>query len=900
MNPSTSAREFTIDDLPSFSRWPARLLGLEPLIQRQKSAAEVTREYEKEKWGALLSRVNSDSGPVDLDTAEGWAIEEIPDTLCSIGRHFELLSAVEARRRYLAVIESVLSRYLPAPALVELGAGYGSVILQLARKQAFSGLSLFAGEFTASGIELIRRFALAASIRITVGNCDLASKWIVDFPVPEGALIFTSMAAHYIPHLTSDYVSGIAAFSPRVVVNIEPCYEHCDLATLTGALRRRYIEVNDYNRNLVSLLHAEQAAGRLRILEEERAVVGINPLLPVSVIAWSPCTNAHPHPMSAENPDRTFLAVTALEEFWDTRFPMLYLGLWCRLFSRRGHWGKLGGKILENPWASTDARHNAARICNSVYEQLLGNLGEALNALHSRQHSNRYWRILFGPWLHHYITMMYDLLTRVDQALESHPALTSLGLSDESFVVPADTAEFIFLMKEDSYCLQLCTRVMRFAGIPMETKPYVVGDEVTRQRANTARLSVFLKWVSNLLLRMSSSREAVLLKSSYFPHSTELKLFLQTGLSARRMSAPKVLVPRVPVQLEMRHLLRSRIGESTRFEQLLRETIPLDMPQSLLESYAVLGDQTRRIYREYPKAIFTANGLYEDEAFQRFAAGAADQGTLLLGTPHGTRYGVPAWMFAEEHETSICDRYYSWGWERSNCHARVIPMPAGKLIGREEIGADNMREGILWATTAAPRWLREFPFTPEMFSGYLDWQQIFLGSLDTLVKPHVRLRPHREDQGWDIVMRLQRSFPDLAVETWAVPFAERLRKCRLYVCDHCSTTFGESLAADQPTVLFWKDEAHELRPEAQPVFDLLRRAGILYHDPLEAAACVNRIYGDVEAWWNDPERQYARRQFCNSFARTAPDAIKLWSREFRDVLTASAADDVRPQAGQVR
>jgi len=592
--------------------------------------------------------------------------------------------------------------------------------------------------------------------------------------------------------------------------------------------------------------------------------------------------------MSAENPDRTFLAVTALEEFWDARFPMLHLGPWSRRFSRRGHWGKLGGKVLENPWASTDARLNAARICNSVYEQILGNLGEALNAWHSRQHSNRYWRILFGPWLHHYITIMYDLLTRVDRALESHPALTSLGLSDESFVVPADSAEFIRLMKEDSYCLQLCTRVMRFAGIPMETKPYVLGEEVTRQRANTARLSVFLKWASNLLLHMSSSHDTVLLKSTHFPHSTELKLFLQTGRSVRRISAPKVLALRVPVQLEMRRLLRSRIGESTRFEQLLRETIPLDMPQSLLENYSSLGDQTREIYGKCPKAIFTANGLYEDEAFQRFAARAVDQGTLLLGTPHGTRYGVPAWMFAEEHETSICDRYYSWGWKRSNCHARVIPMPAGKLIGREEIGADNKQEGILWATTTAPRWLREFPFTPEMFSGYLDWQQVFLGSLDTLVKPYVRLRPHHEDQGWDIVGRLKQASPTLTVENWSIPFVDSLRMCRLYVCDHCSTTFGEALAANKPTVLFWNYAGNELRPEAQPCFDSLRHAGILYYDPVEAAACVNRVYSDVEAWWNQPERQQARRLFCQGFARPAPDAVKLWSDEFTEVLKAPA------------
>jgi hypothetical protein len=53
-------------------------------------------------------------------------------------------------------------------------------------------------------------------------------------------------------------------------------------------LRRRYIEVNDYNRNLVSLLRAQQAEGALRILEELPAVLGVNPLLPVSVIVWSP------------------------------------------------------------------------------------------------------------------------------------------------------------------------------------------------------------------------------------------------------------------------------------------------------------------------------------------------------------------------------------------------------------------------------------------------------------------------------------------------------------------------------------------------------------------------------------------------------------------------------------
>lgn len=288
MTSSKAPVEYTIDDLPAFSPWPARLLGLESWSARQKTPAEVTREYDRDKWGALLTRLRSSQSSPTVEDVDRWSLEGAPPSLCSIGNRIELMSATEARERYLQFVESALQRYLPASALVELGAGYGSVILRLARKRAFAGLPLLAGEYTTSGIELMRLLADAEELPIDVGRCDLGSERIIEFNAPEGALLFTSMAVHYIPRLTAAYITGLAALRPKVVVNVEPCYEHTDTATLTGALRRRYIELNDYNRNLVSLLREAEAAGALHILEERSAVLGINPLLPVSVIAWSP------------------------------------------------------------------------------------------------------------------------------------------------------------------------------------------------------------------------------------------------------------------------------------------------------------------------------------------------------------------------------------------------------------------------------------------------------------------------------------------------------------------------------------------------------------------------------------------------------------------------------------
>ena len=83
-------------------------------------------------------------------------------------------------------------------------------------------------------------------------------------------------------------LNDLPAFSrwPARLLGFEPCYEHCNAMTLLGLMRRRYIEMNDYNMNLATLLHARQKQGEISILREEAAVFGSNPLLACSIIIW--------------------------------------------------------------------------------------------------------------------------------------------------------------------------------------------------------------------------------------------------------------------------------------------------------------------------------------------------------------------------------------------------------------------------------------------------------------------------------------------------------------------------------------------------------------------------------------------------------------------------------------
>ncbi|MEP6905750.1 MAG: hypothetical protein ABI875_06670 [Gemmatimonadales bacterium] len=46
--------------------------------------------------------------------------------------------------------------------------------------------------------------------------------------------------------------------------------------------------MNDYNTNLVTVLHEQRDRGVIEIVEERPAVFGSNPLLAASVIVWRP------------------------------------------------------------------------------------------------------------------------------------------------------------------------------------------------------------------------------------------------------------------------------------------------------------------------------------------------------------------------------------------------------------------------------------------------------------------------------------------------------------------------------------------------------------------------------------------------------------------------------------
>lgn len=114
----------------------------------------------------------------------------------------------------------------------------------------------------------------------------------------------------------------------------------------------------------------------------------------------------------------TYLATTAASEVWDLDGKLLLLGPWCLAGRNRR---LLEGKdytMVESPWRPFGPKiKEAASYCHSIYEESLPEIARALNNLHSVSYPERYWRILVGPWLLHFISVFYERYVRIQHAL---------------------------------------------------------------------------------------------------------------------------------------------------------------------------------------------------------------------------------------------------------------------------------------------------------------------------------------------------------------------------------------------------------------------------------------------------------------------------------------------------
>lgn len=275
-----------LDELPRWSPWPQRLLGLETYAKRDRTIESVAREYNAEKYPPLLSawRSGEATSPEELKELQIGTHVDNPTMCVSIGDTLCEMDVKAVFDRFQQLLYSVLAPEMEhTDVVIELGCGYGYNLWRLSR--SVEDVRFVGGELSAVAVELAQEL-FADNDRLEVERFNFFDERYDLLDVKdERVVVFTAHSIEQLPDAAKVIRTLVSQKANiRTVYHFEPVMELYG-ESLLGLMRRRYTKLNDYNQNLLSELKSNR---RIEIKSVQGNVLGINPLNPTSIIAWRP------------------------------------------------------------------------------------------------------------------------------------------------------------------------------------------------------------------------------------------------------------------------------------------------------------------------------------------------------------------------------------------------------------------------------------------------------------------------------------------------------------------------------------------------------------------------------------------------------------------------------------
>lgn len=571
---------------------------------------------------------------------------------------------------------------------------------------------------------------------------------------------------------------------------------------------------------------------------------------------------------------------------------MLFLGEWCLLYNRRHVWKNIADAQFAAPYGiDIFQREQDLALIESLYKRLAMEIVQALNAYHGTGHSYRYWMIILGHWLKRYLLVAVNRYFTIERALQNYQISSTLVFESDYTLATRNSADFIWATDNHVWNHVLYSRVMKFLGNPdfeidsnsiKSLRQYRREIDAGNQGAGKNLKTLAVDKLEGFLKLLKRDSDAFLI-NTYLPRKTELQLQLSLGQAPVFWQNPSHA--EADFNLEKRSHFKIPTDGFSGFELFLRQQLVDMIPICFLEGYDQIARQADLLpWPKKPSFIFTSNSFDTDEVFKVWAGKMVEKGTPYFTGQHGSNYGTHIYnRNPGSQEQRVSDRFLTWGWKDAN--KKNVPAFVFRTVGKKR--KDYNPQGDLLLIQHVKLHRVETHDCNFFYKVFQENQFKFVSGLSKQIREKLMVRLHGAWRlsDWCDAERWRDYDPSLRLETGAASMGQLISGSRLVVHSYDSTGILETLNLNIPTLCFWHGGFEQLLPEAKPYYELLKSAGIYANSPNEAAEMVAEYWPDVEKWWCSKRVQDCRVEFCNQFAKSETNPVRV----LKKILTSPGA-----------
>ena len=588
--------------------------------------------------------------------------------------------------------------------------------------------------------------------------------------------------------------------------------------------------------------------------------------------------------MNSEKFNKPLLVTTALEESWCVDSPIIFLGEWCKLYSNKAIWQDLKTTTCNYHWDDRNKLFQDFGYLNELYENLLDDLKEKLNEIHNVNFPTESWRILIGPWLNYFVQVLFDRWSMIQYAIKTNPELKTINLNfDSNVFTPNDMSHFQSLIINDEwnhFIYALILKEYDNIEIIKKNSNHILSKDSDFKQSINFKIKRVLKLVNNKLASLFNGNKAAFFTNTYL----NLKDLIKLSLKFKQLPLIDVFHKTLFKKIDKRQRswkLKSKV--KTPFEAFVIKMIPDQIPILYLEGFKELIKKSNTIgWPRNPKIIFTSNSFNSDEIFKMYSSIHVKNSVPLIIGQHGGHYGIGKFCSSELHETKIAKKYLTWGWTNS-LESKIKSL--GNLKNLKPFSRISYKKtSLLLISSVYPRYsyrLYSVPISSQWIY-YFENQVNFVEKLCKPISDKLIVRLDKNDFGWSPLQRWKDKFQSLTCNHAQGSLKNCLKTCKIAVSSYNSTTYLETINLGIPTVIFWDPQYFEIRESAIPYFNDLKSVGIFHESPQSAANHINKVWNDVESWWNSEEVKKIVNSFQDNFSKVSNNLVEKIEDQIRN------------------
>jgi putative transferase (TIGR04331 family) len=610
----------------------------------------------------------------------------------------------------------------------------------------------------------------------------------------------------------------------------------------------------------------------------------------------------------------TLIVTTAIEETWGTDEDLIFLGEWCKRYQAKALWSSRQYKTAPYHWRDRKKLAKDHEYLKQLYDKLIDCITIDLNHFHNKSYPARFWRILIGPWLLNFVSVIWDRWEVISE-LEQNELSSFTYLFDGVDRSPSkDYLDSVYNYSSDFWNHTVFRDIFLFRRLPnislnfipsddsikdinlnhpMETS-IIFNDSINIQlgKSKTFTQNIkkllpfkFFKTIFSILkkslikafhlffLAFTKIDREFLIFHSYFSRPFLMKLFF----ALRILPAPDELFNK-QIDYPSIHSRDLRWFKSFKakndFEKFLSIQIEKDIPIAYLEGYLKILQVEK--FLPNSKIIFTANAHFHNEIFKLWSAkNAIERNAQLIISAHGGALYPLYSVF--DHQEKIADKRVIWGkpWTSNQ-----ITLPPNKLSYK--IKKYNSTGTVLFIEYDLQRYTHRavaMPFGPLLVES-IDINFQFINSLSPEVRESFKVRPKYQGQHC-IHQRYYDRFGK-SIFSQNNSLLEQIGESRLVISTYPQTAFSESIFSGVPTMLFYKEEYFEVQPIYDELISLMKECNIIHTHPAKAAEHVNSIYNNPMEWWESSATIKARELFYDLCMSSSSNPYAAWVNFFNE------------------